>query len=267
MLRPAVVSIALAWPLFAQTAAPPRLSLEQKEKFLESARVVSTRGAKKGVTGTVRVTLTDGEITHDASVQRIDEEKAKFEGARTTEMNFRDTYKFNIAAYRLARLMGLGHMVPPSVERKFEGTNAAWTWWVEDVQLDEGDRLKKKIDAPDKDAWARQFHIMKVFDQLIANTDCNVQNILYDKDWRIWMIDHSRAFRTRTELLDPKAMERCDAQLLANLERLKEDEVRAELGTWLRNQEVKGLLMRRNRIVAHFEGGDPSRIYEYLSRR
>ena len=32
--------------------------------------------------------------------------------------HFRDSYKYNVAAYELAKLLGLTHMVPPSVERK-----------------------------------------------------------------------------------------------------------------------------------------------------
>lgn len=268
MLRP-IVCLLLAVPLFPQTATTvptSSLSLEQQEEFLKNAKVVSVRGAKKGITGTVRVTLTDGVITHDASVQKIDEQKTRFEGQRGVELNFRDTYKFNIAGYRVGRLLGLGQMIPPSVERKFSGDSAAWTWWVDDVLMDEGDRLKKKLNAPDKDNWARQYQIMMVFDQLIANTDRNVQNTLYDKNWRLWMIDHSRAFRIYTQVLNKKSLDRCDAQLLANLKLLTEERLRAETVPWLRDPEIKGLLARRNQIVSFFEGGGPAKLYEFLSR-
>ena len=268
MLRPLAISV-LALPLLGQTstAPSPSLSLEQKEEFLKTAKVVSTHAAKKGITGTVRVTLSDGVITHDASVQRIDDQKTRFEGQRGVEMNFRDTYKFNIAGYRLGRLVGLGNMIPPSVERTFQGTRASWTWWVEDVLMDEGDRLKKKIEAPDKDIWARQYQIMRVFDQLIANTDRNVQNILYDRGWHLWMIDHSRAFRLYTQVLDKKSLERCDAQLLANLKSLSDEKLRAETKEWLREPEIKGILARRNQIVTLFENGDPAKLYEFLAGR
>src|SRR5436190_23424070 len=171
-MRRRLVLFVLAVPaLFAQSAAQvPQLTLEQKEEFLAKATVKTTHGAKKGITGTVRATLSDGTITHDASIQRIDEEKAKFEGSNGLELNFRDTYKFHIAAYRLGRLLGLGGRIPPSIERSFEGAKGAWTWWIEDVQGDEVDRMKKKIVPPDKEDWTRQFVIMQVFDQLIFNT-------------------------------------------------------------------------------------------------
>ena len=62
--------------------------------------------------------------------------------------------------------------------------------WIENVAMDEVERLKRKAEDPDKDRWSRQYVIMQVFDQLIANTDRNQTNILYDKDWKLWMIDH-----------------------------------------------------------------------------
>jgi hypothetical protein len=265
-MRSTLVLFSLAVPAFlaqSATQAPP-LTLEQKEEFLVKATVKVTHPAKKGITGTVRATLSDGTITHDASIQRIDEEKTKFEGSRGTELNFRDTYKFNIAAYRLGKLLGLASRIPPSVERSFEGVKAAWTWWVEDIQGDEVDRMKKKMSAPDKDAWSSQFQIMQVFDQLIFNTDGNATNILYDKDWRLWMIDHTRAFRMSTSLMTPKSLTKCDRSLLAKIKELQEETVKKELGPWLKPMEIKGLLARRDKIVAFFEKGGDARLYDYL---
>ena len=37
--------------------------------------------------------------------------------------------------------------------------------------------------------------LVRVFDQLIGNIDRNVGNLLITSDWRIWAIDHTRAFR------------------------------------------------------------------------
>ena len=45
-----------------------------------------------------------------------------------TETNFKDSYLFNVAGYRLAHLLGLN--VPVSVHRKVDGKDAAVTWWV-----------------------------------------------------------------------------------------------------------------------------------------
>ena len=44
--------------------------------------------------------------------------------ASGTELNFVDSYKYNIAAYQLAELLGLDDMVPVYVERKWKGDTA-----------------------------------------------------------------------------------------------------------------------------------------------
>ena len=97
--------------------------------------------AGKGVTGTLRATLSDGTITHDASIQTIDESMREFRSNRGTEFNFVDSWRYNVAAYRLDRLLEIG-MTPPSVERNYQNKPGAFTWWVDDVLMDEGARLK-----------------------------------------------------------------------------------------------------------------------------
>lgn len=265
MLRFAGLILFTVPALLAQATAPS-LSLDQKEDFLLHAEVERARGAKKGITDTVRATLSDGAIAHDASIQRIDEEQAKYETERGTEYQFRDCYKFNIAAYRLARLLGLEDMVPPSIERKYEGKHAAWTWWIENVQMDDADRMKKHIEAPDRNMWARQYQVMHVFDELIYNTDRNAQNILYDDKWHLWMIDHTRAFRLSKQLMNVKKLERCDRELLERMKELNLEELDRELGPWLRPPEISAILARRDRLVSFFET-HPERLYNHIAMR
>jgi hypothetical protein len=155
----------LAPALFAQgTLAPaPALTPEQMEAFLLKARITKMRDAGGGVTASRRATLIDGELTHDVHIQTIDEARPVFEAGRNTELNFKDTYRYNIAGYRVARLIGLD-TVPMSVERNIEGKIAAVTWWVDDVKMDEKDRLKTKSMGPDPVKTTKQIQIMRVFD-------------------------------------------------------------------------------------------------------
>ncbi len=261
-MRKAVFFLIASAAVSAQTAQPT-LTLQEKEEFLLTAKIVKTHGAKKGVTGTTRATLSDGRIVHDASIQSIDEEKPRYQTSHGLEINFRDCYKFNIAAYRLGVMLGLGDVIPPSVERSYEGHPAAWTWWVEDVQMDEVQKIRVGAQPPDHDKWARQYQVMKIFDQLIYNTDRNQTNILYDKDWKLWMIDHTRAFRTSKALLDAKGLERCDRQLLASMKQLKEDDLKKQLGKYIRPAEIAAILARRDKLVAYFEA-EPSKLYDYM---
>jgi hypothetical protein len=203
------------------------------------------------VTGTQRLTLGSGDVIHDAHVQGIDESKAKFETPMGTELNFRDCYKFNVAAYRLDRMLGL-NMTPPSIERRWAGKSTAFTWWIPDAMM-EGERKKKHLEPPDPEAFNRQMFVVRVFDQLLFNTDRNLQNLLITPDWKLWMIDHTRCFRIRRDLAAPKNLVKCDRTMLARMRELTKDGLTKELGDCLRSTEIDGLLARRDKIVAFFD--------------
>ena len=209
-MRRALLIVFASCAAYVCAAEMPKLTLVEQEEFLKKAKVEKTKAARGGITGSLQATLSDGKITHDAHIQFIDESKSRFEGTRGVEINFRDSFKFNVAGYRLAKLLDL-HMIPPSVERMYQGKAAAFTWWVDDVLMDEAGRLKKKLTAPDAEKWNEQMHVVRVFDQLIFNTDRNLGNLLITKDWDIWMIDHTRAFRTSKDLLNPKNLVKCSA--------------------------------------------------------
>src|ERR1039458_8090180 len=247
----------------AQSAPAPTAGLThaQKEEFLLKAKIVTAKPAAKGITTTLRATLSDGQLTHDASIQRIDDTKHNYETNMGTEMVFRDSWEFNVAAYKLDRLLGL-NMIPATVERVYQGTHGSFTWWVDDVLMDEGERQSKKQQSPDKQTWDDQMSIVNVFDQLIYNIDRNVGNLLYDKDWQIWMIDHTRAFRTNTDLMDAKVLTRCDSALLEKLKQLDAATLKKEIGRYdVGDLQIKGLLARRDKIVKIFEQKGPSALY------
>jgi len=260
---------ALAWgplPLCAQDGTP-KLTTEQKEEFLRTAKIIADNPANKGVTDTRRVTLTDGKITHDANVQRIDEHRDYFEGQNgTREFNFKDTYKFNLAAWELAKLLAIEDMMPPYVERRYAGNPASFSWYVDNELMDDEERIAKHLHAPDQAAWREESYVVSVFDQLIYNTDRNEGNLLIDQQWGLWMIDHTRAFRTRRDLLDPKGLVKCDRNLLARMKALDADTIHRVLGPYLNKEEVKGLLARRDKIVKFFEDKGESALYDRPKR-
>ena len=89
------------------------LTKEQIKHFLLTAKIVGSKQSNKGITQPWRLTLSDGTLTHDASFQAIDEHKTNVTLASgKVEMNFVDSYKYNIAAYELAELLGLDDMLP-----------------------------------------------------------------------------------------------------------------------------------------------------------
>ena len=179
--------------------------------FLRSAPIRKVRGVKAGVTGTQRAALSAGGIAHDASIQTIDESMLRFQSAKRTELNFRDFWGYNVAAYRLGVMLGLDN-IPVSVARHFGSRPAAFTWWVDDVLMDERARVQQGVAPPFVASWTAQIHVMRVFDELIANTDRNLGNMLIDRDWKLWLIDHSRAFRLQETLRSPLHVRRCDRE-------------------------------------------------------
>lgn len=257
--------LSLPGVVLAQPPAAPVLTEKQKSEFLLAAKVVRTTGARQGITGTLHATLSDGALTHDASIQSIDEAKSTFQTAMGTELNFRDTWKFNLAGFKLDRLLEI-NMVPVTVERKHKGSSSSFTWWVDDVLMLELDRIKKKQQPPNVDAWNAQMEIVRVFDQLICNTDRNLGNLVIDKQWRIWMIDHSRAFRMHKDIREPKNLTRCDRALLAKMKELTGSRLKGALGDYLNAMEIEGLLARRDKIVRHFEEKGPAVLYDSTRR-
>ena len=259
----AALVVSLTLLVHAQPAARPAapLSDAEMEQFLLHAKVVKSKGASKGVTGSLRATLTDGKLTHDAHIQTIDEEKAQFQSDQGVEFNFRDTWRFNVAAYKLDRLIAM-NMVPVSVERRFGYDAAAYTWWIDDVMMEEGDRLKKKLESPNVEAWNQQMQLVRLFDQLIANVDRNVGNLVITKDWRLFPIDHTRAFRRNHELKSAANVTRADRVVVERLKALDRGTLKKSIGKYLTTFELDALLARRDAILQRLDSLGPSALYD-----
>jgi len=248
-----VTVVCLTCGLFAVAADESTLTKEQIKQFLLTAKVVGSREAKKGITHTMRLTLSDGTVTHEASFQAIDEHKREKQIGMGTEMNFVDSYKYNIAAYALAELLGMEDMLPVYVERKWEGNPGSLSWWLP-VKMDEVERHKQKLTAPDPEAWNNQMYKIRVFDQLVSDSDVNMTNVLIGEDWKIWRIDFTRAFRLSKDLKDPtKELVRCDRQLLERLKTLDANALTEKTSHYLTKDEVKAVMARRDKMVAHFQ--------------
>lgn len=234
-----------------RTTPSPKLTCQEMEAFLRTAKIGPQRNIPKGVTNPKRATLDDGKRQNDAGIQTIHETRSSNTTARGTELNFKDWWEFNVAGYELAKILEL-NMVPPYVERKVGGKSASLTWWVDDYIL-EGERLRRKMEPPDVLSWNRQMYTTRVFNQLIANTDANLTNFLVTPDWQIWMIDFTRSFRASKDLLSPKDLVECDRKLLAKLRELNKPLLQQRLKPYLDNMEIDGLLARRDKIVSFFD--------------
>jgi hypothetical protein len=256
------VLVLLLWsPLaYAQTAAPapaPDLSVSEIKAFLKNAKITRVRNTDKGVTAPRRVTLNNGTLTHDAVFQAIDDRQtvARLSGgarAAQTELNFVDSYKYNIAAYEIATLLGLDHMMPVYVERRWNGQIGSISWFVPAL-MDESERLKKKIQPPSPALWNQQMYRMRVFSSLVRDTDRNLTNVLITPEWKVMMIDFSRAFRLQPELMHLADLNKIDRNLLTKLEALNRDDIKKVANDFVTKNELDALFQRRDLLVAHFK--------------
>ena len=273
MPRPSCVALALvaalgcvpSTPSFAQTPAAPAVSavatavpdIDAQLSFLRTAKVVSRRPIGKGVTGALRVTLSDGTRTHDAAFQAVAKESFGADVPRNLrrpdEMLFVDHYRYNIAAWRLAQLLGLAYMMPATVERVI-GSPGALSWWVDDVLMDEEERQRSQANPPSGAiGLSQQYGRMRVFAELVRDTDRNKGNVVFTKSWQLVMLDFTRAFRLGKPLMTPSAISACDRHLLEGLRALSERALTEAVQDHLTGREIDAVMARRDLLVGHFD--------------
>jgi len=246
-----IIPLSIPWKALAADEEP--LNKEQIKQFLQTADIVKSKQSGKGVTHPWRLTLSNGTITHDASFQAVDEHKQKMDvGNGRIELQFVDSYKYNLAAYEIAELVGLDSMVPVYVERKWQGKTGSLSWWLP-IKMDEAERFEKKIEPPDSDKWNKQMFRIRVLDELVYDTDPNLTNVLIGEDWSVYRVDFSRAFRKSKDLRGEKNLVKCDRQLFEKLKALKADEVAEKTRRYLTKDEINAVMARRDKIIAKFQ--------------
>ena len=255
-----IVALALVgWLAPTPVVADEPVPTDQQLLFLKNAKVVTSRPIGKGVTGALRLTLSDGRLTHDAAFQSVDEKSSARdirEGRkRAGELLFVDSYRYNIAAWELSRLLSLEQMMPATVERRHNGLIGAISWWVDDVLMDEAERERTNAGPSGGRTvvMVRARQRMMVFAELVYDTDRNKGNVIYTREWGVVMLDFTRAFRTHPTLRRPEVLASCDRNLLARLRTLTRQEVTDAVGLQLTPGEVDAIMKRRDLIVQHFD--------------
>jgi hypothetical protein len=104
--------------------------------------------------------------------------------------------------------------------------------------------------------------LIRLFDELIYNVDRNLGNLLITRSWRVWAIDHTRAFRMARTLRKPQNITRCDRQVLERLKALDRASLDRELGKVLDRGRISALLARRDAIVRRLESLGPGVIFD-----
>lgn len=241
----AALALALATP--AAASGPD----DEIETFLLEAEVISMRALLSGISAPSRVVLRlDGE-ERNSIFKSVNVAPGDVERSRDARRGFTDSYRYEIAAYRLDRLLGLG-MVPVTVFRNIAATPGSLQIWIED-NINEETRLARAEGPGDPALIEPQLERMRLFDYLIANEDRNDWNLLYTPaDWRLHLIDHSRSFRSRTPR--PKKKEiaalAADPALQERLAALDRETLEASLDGLLGEEQIEALLARRDRLLS-----------------
>ena len=161
---------------------------------------------------------------------------------------FMESYKAEIAAYKLDRMLDM-HMVPPIVERKIDGQTGAAVYWVENTT---GWSVEKPPQGPEP-KWSLQLTRMKMFDLLIANIDRNQGNLIYDADWHLFLIDHSRAFIDKKDLKNIARARPRRSQAVGEDAGADARGSRSRPREWVGDKEKKALLTRRDLMAKNIQ--------------
>ena len=238
--------------LSAQLSPEIKVKRDFWEDFLKTAKIVDKKqiSGKEAVTSPWKLTL--------------EKEGAKSYGLwknpKGRQKGYLEGWKWEIAAYRLDKLLDI-NMVPPTVERRFRGNRGSLQLWI-NAEMSAKDKFEKKIPVPEEklDEWNKMLYIKYTFDNLIANEDRHMGNILIESEWRCVAIDHSRSFRiskrfvekliyTKDHKAGPMVMKQIPRRLYDQIEKLDFQNVREAVGEYLNDKEINAVLFRRDLIL------------------
>lgn len=226
---------------------------EKWEEFLKTAEIVGQDqpfGRREAVTKPWVLTLEKDGITR----------KALWKDAEGRMKGYIENWRWEIAAYRLDKYLGL-NMVPPTVEKRFRGDRGSCQLWI-DTWISLKDKYEKDIDVPSYKVfyWNRALYLKRAFDNLIANEDRHQNQMLVTKDWRMILIDHSRSFRTKKKFTKkliydenyregPRLMKQLPREFVEKLKSLNFEVIKEVVGEYLTDKEIEAVLARRDLII------------------
>jgi hypothetical protein len=255
------VFLSLALPALGQFTADEVAERAKWEVFLSEAPIVKSEHVGEGVTSPWKLFLEKDGVRRAGAWKNVNKKLHK---------GVLDSWKYEIAAYRIDKLIGLD-MVPPVVERVFRGKPGSLVLWI-DFKYSLLEIMEQKIGFPKKafEALPGLNNLYYIWGSLVANDDPTQQNIRYTSDWRMIFIDHSRAFRSDklyTEKLvfgangikkrqadgAPFLFNGCPRALYERIKALDLASLRQAVGPYLAPAEIESVLARRKLLVAEIE--------------
>ncbi|MCH7825868.1 MAG: hypothetical protein IH849_13795 [Acidobacteria bacterium] len=214
-------------------------------EFLQTAEVVERERIRVGINGIDRLVLEKDGIRLRAGFREVDTRKARARVGGASYFEFRDSYLFEPAAYRLSLALGIPN-VPPAVLRRIRGVAGSLQIWVEDIFEDPNQA------HPDNSmAWVHQLWNMTFFDSLIYNVDRNPGNILVDHRYRLWMIDHTRAFQQQSNPFELERVGHVGRDVWERFQALERSDYDEIFGGLLKASQIGSFMNRRDKLIEH----------------
>jgi len=228
----------------------------QWEEFLKTAEIIDEvqKRSREAVTKPWELTLKKDGITR----------KALWKNPAGRQRGFVEGWKWEIAAYRLDKYLEL-NMVSPTVEKRFQGDRGSCQLYAE-YEMDYKYMMENKIKTPSYRVlhFNRAVYLLWAFDNLIANEDRHMGNILITKDWRVILIDHSRSFRSSKKFTKeliytekhkegPKIMKQLPRAFVEKIKSLNFELIKDIVGEYLTDAEINAVLARKELILKEID--------------
>jgi hypothetical protein len=225
-------------PVSAKTWPEGRTAIEE---YLRTGEIVSVEEIPVGVTRPTRCAFAPGGPVAAMTWKPV---RPGHRGG------FWESYRSEIAAYELDKVLGLD-MIPPTVEKRFKGDLGAAVMWVSPARTLRQLGGSPKPPPAEIPRWVRQISRAKLFDNLIANIDSNQGNWLVDPAWNVILIDHTRSFTTTKQIVHK--VQRIDAELWQRMLQLTEASLQDAIGAWVGKAEIRAMLARRDNMQSEIQ--------------
>jgi hypothetical protein len=252
-----VLSVCLSGSVFAQFTPYEIEKRDDWVNYLKTARIIDRQqlSVQQGITRPWVLTLQKNGIVR----------KAIWKPIEGLHKGYCENWRWEIAAYRLDKYLGL-NMIPPTVERRFKEIRGSLQLWV-DSRMSLREKNSKDYTVPQNDvqSWNRMMSLQRAFDNLIANEDRHQGNFLITPDWRIILIDHSRSFRTSDQFIENLIftenmrdgnlmMRQLPRTFVERIKTLDFEAIKEVAGSFLTDGEIQAVLKRRDLMLDEIDG-------------
>ena len=226
----------------------PFASTEELLEFMRTAPITERVHIDVGINGIDRVVLEKDGVRVRGGFRDVDERQENQRVGEEWYLLFRDNYIFESAAYEMAVMLGIDS-IPPTILRTIGRTEGSLQLWIENIRGDDDGEFKPKSTRD----WIRQIQTMNLFDALVYNVDRNPGNLLVDVDYKLWLIDHTRAFQIKSTLLKIDLVTRVNRRIWENMRAIDPDEMSRTLTPFLESRQTVALRARLEKLIEYVQ--------------